>query len=208
MNPRSLSLLLLALIPALCAAVSAAEPKPNILLILSDDHSVPHLGAYGNKDIKTPNLDKFAAEGMRFDRAYVTCPQCVPSRASIMTGRSPVSIAMTRFSAPLPREIKTYPEALRAQGWFTGVCGRSYHLDGARLTPEAAEVFEIYFSPTRPMFEFFDLENDPNELINLTGKKESAATEHELKAALQEWMILQRDFLPLPLPPRPGAGGQ
>lgn len=109
----------------------AAEPKPNVLLILSDDHSYPHVGCYGNKDIMTPNLDRFAAEGMRFDRAYVTSPQCVPSRASIFTGRSPVAIAMSRFSAPLPREIKTYPEALRAAGWFTGVAGRMYHMDGA-----------------------------------------------------------------------------
>ena len=78
----------------LLAPLSAVEPRPNVLLILSDDHSYPHVGCYGNKDILTPNLDRFAAEGMRFDRAYVTCPQCVPSRASIFTGRSPVAIAM------------------------------------------------------------------------------------------------------------------
>ena len=57
----------------------AAEPQLNVLLILSDDHSYPHVGCYGNKDILTPNLDKFATEGMRFDRAYVTCPLCVPA---------------------------------------------------------------------------------------------------------------------------------
>src|SRR3954468_9189434 len=104
---------------AWAAAVQAASPaaKPNLLLILSDDHSAPHVGCYGNPDIKTPNLDKFAAQGMRFDRAYVTSPQCVPSRASIFTGRSPVAIAMTRFSAPLPRDVGIYPEVLRAAGW-------------------------------------------------------------------------------------------
>src|SRR6185295_15711565 len=120
----------LALIGAAFVSASLAAEKPNILLVLSDDHSVPHLGCYGNKDIKTPNLDRFASQGMRFDRHYVACPQCVPSRAAIMTGRSPVGINMTRFSAPLPREVKTYPEALRAAGWFTGVCGRTFHLDG------------------------------------------------------------------------------
>ncbi len=113
------------------------EPlHPNILLILSDDHSAPHVGCYGNPDIKTPNLDRFSREGVRFDRAYVTCPQCVPSRASIMTGRSPVRIAMTRFSAPLPADVKIYPEILRAQGHFTGVAGRTYHLDGSANAPE------------------------------------------------------------------------
>lgn len=128
------------------AGLSAAAPagKLNVLLILSDDHSAPHVGAYGNPDIKTPNLDAFAAQGMRFDRAYVTCPQCVPSRASIMTGRSPVAIGMTRFSAPLPREIKTYAEAMRAAGWYTGVAGRTYHMEGAATSPESRAVFEKY----------------------------------------------------------------
>jgi len=124
---------------------AAAKPaRPNILLVLSDDHSVPHVGCYGNKDIQTPNLDRFAAEGMRFDRAYVTCPQCAPSRSSIMSGRSPVAIQMTRFSAPLPIEVKVFPELLRAQGYYSGVAGRTYHLDGSRLPPESQKVFNKY----------------------------------------------------------------
>src|SRR5262245_50136701 len=113
------------------AAAQAQAPGPNILLVLSDDHSGPHVGCYGNPDIRTPHLDRFASQGIRFNRAYVTCPQCVPSRASIMTGRSPVAIGMTRFSAPLPREIVTFMEVLRARGYFTGVVGRTYHLDGS-----------------------------------------------------------------------------
>lgn len=111
-------------------AVAQGQNRPNILLVLSDDHSVPHVGCYGNRDIRTPNLDRFAAAGMRFDRNYVMCPQCAPSRASMMTGRSPVAIQMTRFSAPLPMDVRTYPEVLRAHGYFTGVAGRTYHLNG------------------------------------------------------------------------------
>ena len=116
-------------------------PPPNILLILSDDHSAAHLGCYGNADIRTPTLDKLAADGMRFERAYVTAPQCVPSRASILTGRHPIDIGMTRFSAALPQDVALFPEALAAQKrYFTGLCGRSYHLDGngvnhARIAP-------------------------------------------------------------------------
>src|SRR4051794_35041680 len=106
------------------AAEAEARNPPNILLILSDDHSAPHLGCYGDKDIRTPNLDRLASEGMRFDRAYVTCPQCVPSRASILTGRHPIDIGMTRFSAALPRDVITFPELLRKQkGYYTGLCG-------------------------------------------------------------------------------------
>ncbi|RPJ86276.1 MAG: twin-arginine translocation signal domain-containing protein, partial [Acidobacteria bacterium] len=125
---------------AAAGLATTAQPqpasRPNILLILSDDHSAAHVGCYGNPDIKTPNLDRFSEEGVRLDRAYVTCPQCVPSRASIMTGRSPVRIAMTRFSAPLPRDVRTYPELLRAAGYFTGVAGRGYHLDGSANAPQ------------------------------------------------------------------------
>jgi N-sulfoglucosamine sulfohydrolase len=53
------------------------------------------------------------------------------------------------------------------------------------------------------MFEVYDLQADPHELTNLAGRPEAAAAERELKAALQEWMILQRDFVPLPVPPAP-----
>jgi arylsulfatase A-like enzyme len=65
----------------------------------------------------------------------------------------------------------------------------------------SAEMSRLYFSPTRPMFELYDLAHDPNEFHNLAGKKETAAFEHELKAMLQEWMILDRDYVPLPIPP-------
>ena len=108
-----------------------ATEKPNILFLLSDDHSYPYLGCYGNKDVRTPNLDRLASQGMRFDRMFVGCPQCVPSRASLMTGRSPVAVRMVRFTSPLPAEVPALPDVLRAKaGYFTGVAGRTYHLDG------------------------------------------------------------------------------
>lgn len=122
-------------------STAAAADRPNILLVLTDDHSNPHVGCYGNADIRTPNLDRFAAEGMRFERAYVTSPQCVPSRASLMSGRSPVGIQMTRFSAPLPADVPIYPEALRRAGYYTGLAGRTYHLDGSRVPMETERVF-------------------------------------------------------------------
>ncbi|HEY1065965.1 MAG TPA: sulfatase [Pirellulales bacterium] len=130
------------LLAAASAATCRGDDRPNVLVILSDDHSAPHLGCYGNPDVKTPNLDRLAAEGKRFDRAYVACPQCVPSRAAIMTGRSPVAIDMTRFTAPLGREIPIFPEILKKTGYFSGVAGRTYHLDGARNSPASQAVFD------------------------------------------------------------------
>jgi N-sulfoglucosamine sulfohydrolase len=124
--------------------LAANEPTPvaqNILVILSDDQSVPHLGVYGNPDIKTPRLDALAAEGLRLDRAYVTCPQCAPSRSSFVTGRSPVAITTSRFSATVPREVKTMPDYTRAAGIYSGFAGRPYHMDGSRNTPEPIKQF-------------------------------------------------------------------
>jgi arylsulfatase A-like enzyme len=128
-----------------------AADRPNILLILSDDHTWAHLGCYGDGGIHTPNIDAFAKEGMRFDRYYVGTPQCVPSRATLMTGRSAIAVQNTRFSAPLAAEYRTYMQTLKDQaGYFTGVAGRTYHLDGSRLPPESARVFEKYGLATFP----------------------------------------------------------
>ena len=83
MKPLPLILVLLA---SLCSAVFAA--KPNILLIYSDDHGWADLGTQGvNGDIRTPQLDRLARDGVRFTRGYVSAPQCVPSRAGVLTGR-------------------------------------------------------------------------------------------------------------------------
>lgn len=137
------ALSLAALVAAL-APLPAAD-KPNVLYVMSDDHSWAHLGCYGNADIKTPNVDAFAKEAMRFDRYYVGTPQCVPSRATILTGRSAIAVQNTRFSAPLAADYKTYLELLKEKGgYFVGVAGRSFHLDGGAVPPETKKVFDEF----------------------------------------------------------------
>ncbi|MDX2180233.1 MAG: sulfatase [Bryobacteraceae bacterium] len=117
---------------ALAAAQAQSSSKPNIVLILSDDHTAEFTGSYGNPTVRTPNLDRFASEGMRFTKFFCSAPQCVPSRTAYMTGRSPVSARMSRFTSPLPPDIVTLPELLRKDaGYFTGICRRQFHLDGA-----------------------------------------------------------------------------
>jgi len=109
-----------------------AGSKPNILFLLSDDHSYPYLSCYNDPNVTTPAIDRLASEGIQFHRFFTGAPQCVPSRATLLTGRSPVAARITRFSAPLPREEVTFPEVLKEKaGYFVGVCGRSYHLDGS-----------------------------------------------------------------------------
>lgn len=148
------------------ASQPGASKRPNILFILSDDHSAPHLGCYGDPNVKTPNLDKLASEGMLFERQYVTAPQCVPSRASLMTGRSPVACRITRFSSPLPREEITLPELLRSQaGYFTGICGRTYHLDGSGRPQVSERIFDKH--NLRTFHERVDYLDDGTGLENV-----------------------------------------
>ena len=72
----------------LSARGAEKSERPNILLIYTDDHGWADLGAQGvDKDIRTPNLDRLAHDGVRFARGYVSAPQCVPSRAGVITGR-------------------------------------------------------------------------------------------------------------------------
>ncbi|MCC6823803.1 MAG: sulfatase, partial [Verrucomicrobia subdivision 3 bacterium] len=111
-----------------------AGMPPNILWIVSDDHSWRHAAVYGDPNARTPNLDRLAGQGMRLNRAYVMSPQCLPSRASLMTGRGPVAIGMTRFTAALPAECVMFPEVLRQRGYFTALAGRPHHLQGWSYT--------------------------------------------------------------------------
>ncbi len=78
--------LILCLGVLVAARVATATP-PNILLLLSDDHSYPFVSCYGDKNVSTPTLDRLAGEGMRMHRFFTAAPQCVPSRAALMTGR-------------------------------------------------------------------------------------------------------------------------
>lgn len=112
----------------------AADSRPNILLILSDDHSMPHLGVYGDANCKrfniTPNLDAMASEGMLFNRTYTAAPQCAPSRISIFAGRSPVGLSTTRFAQPARADTVLFTDVLREGGYWVGLDGRHQHLDG------------------------------------------------------------------------------
>jgi len=98
------------------SAKQASKDKPNVILILSDDHSYPHVGCYGDANVLkyniTPNLDAFAKQGLRFERAYTTSPQSAPSRTSMFTGCSPVNIGVSRFYEPARKEVPFFTDIL------------------------------------------------------------------------------------------------
>jgi uncharacterized sulfatase len=111
------------------STVCAAE-KPNILLIYSDDHGWADLGAQGvDKEIRTPHLDQLARDGVRFARGYVSAPQCVPSRAGVITGRYQQKFGVEdNTRGPLPLAELTIAERLKPAGYATGMIGK-WHLD-------------------------------------------------------------------------------
>ena len=86
---KTLATVLAALLLATPATLHAADRKPNVVIFLVDDMGWGDLACYGNKIIQSPNLDKFAREGMRFTQGYAACAVCSPSRSAIQTGRTP-----------------------------------------------------------------------------------------------------------------------
>jgi arylsulfatase A-like enzyme len=108
---------------------TAGQPKYNVLFIMSDDMR-PELGAYGNKLIKTPNLDKLASWGVRFDQAYVQYPLCNPSRASLLNGRYPTQTGVldnrTWFGAAHP-EFVSLPKYFKQNGYASLRTGKIFH---------------------------------------------------------------------------------
>lgn len=99
---------------------SPAEERPNILWITVEDMS-PHLGCYGDPYARTPNIDRFATESIRYTHAFAASPVCSPSRSCLITGRYPVSNGthQMRSEFPLPETIHGFPYFLRQAGYFT-----------------------------------------------------------------------------------------
>ena len=100
--------------------------KPNIIFLLSDDQSTYSLGCYGNKDVKSPELDRLADDGMVFDRHYDTTAICMASRASVMTGMFEYKHGTNFSHGDMLHKTweKTYPVMLRKHGYRTAFAGK------------------------------------------------------------------------------------
>ena len=124
-----------AALAALFASGVAAQDRPNVLLIMTDNQSPNLLGAYGNRDIRTPNIDRLARDGLLFARAYATSGVCSPSRAVLMTGLIPSANGVhnglpARYTVEdyaAIEEFRNLPQTLADAGYYTGLVGK-YHL--------------------------------------------------------------------------------
>lgn len=142
----SICLLVLGVSPA-----AAKEERWNIVSIVTDDQAKWAVGAYGNKEVRTPNMDRIAREGARFANAFVNTPVCSPSRASFLTGLHATRFGITDFISAsedrgglgLPTDAITWPRVLQQTGYRTGLVGK-WHLGS-----------KPQFHPTRFGYDYF-----------------------------------------------------
>ncbi len=134
-------------------SLGAETVKPNIVVILADDLGYGDLGCYGHPSIRTPNLDRMAAEGMRFTHFYAAAEVCTPSRAALLTGRLPVRSGMCSYErrvlgadskGGLPSEEITIAEALKKRGYATACIGK-WHLGHLPEHLPGKHGFDHYF---------------------------------------------------------------
>lgn len=178
-----------ALLLCLTASASAQRP-PNVVLILADDLGINPVGAYGNPYAHTPVLDQLARDGLLFSAAYAASPVCSPTRAAIMTGKSPARTHLTDFISgtpfpfarlnqpkwrrALPLKEKTLAERLTERGYATALFGK-WHLAKSYTPPRSvaegpdrqgfAETF-ITHKPTNDA----DPEADAHGIQAITGR--------------------------------------
>jgi arylsulfatase A-like enzyme len=133
-------------------ARAQAEP-PNIVLVVADDMGWGDLGVYGHPTVRTPNLDRLAAEGQRWTSFYSGAPYCTASRAGLLTGRLPVRSGMASESRTvlfpdsvggLPQSELTIPELLKTRGYATAMMGK-WHLGHRPQHQPEKHGFDLYF---------------------------------------------------------------
>jgi len=178
---------------SLSALAVAAPSPPNVVFILADDLGPNDLACYGRREHHTPNLDRLAAEGSRFTCAYVAQPICSPSRAAILTGKTPARLHLTTYlpgrpdcpsqkllhpviEQQLPLAEKTLAECLHDAGYATACVGK-WHLGGTGFLP-TDQGFDLYH---------------PGNAVTSPSSKEGGKGEYDLSARAIEFMEKNRD---------------
>jgi len=142
-----LATLLLPIVASACAGGDA--PRPNILLVFTDDHAAHAISAYGSVLTSTPNIDRLAQEGILFANAFVTNSICAPSRATVLTGQFGHLNGVPTNRDTLHSTTLTFPKLLREVGYQTAIVGK-WHL---KVRPEGFDHFEVlrgqglYYNP-------------------------------------------------------------
>jgi len=132
--------------------------RPGILFLLADQWRADAMGHAGDPNVKTPHLDRFAAEAIRFTNAVSGCPVCCPYRASLLTGQTPLTHGVFMNDVPLRDECVTIAEILAGAGYDTGYIGK-WHLDGrgrSSFTPPERRQGFRYWKALECTHEYFE----------------------------------------------------
>jgi choline-sulfatase len=138
-------------------AQSQAQNKrrPNVLLLMSDEHKRSCMGAYGDSVAKTPNLDRLASQSIRFENAYCTNPVCTPSRASLMTGLYSHHLEAQDNTKPYLPTHKTIAHHFDAAGYMTGLIGKMHWVDAQSHGFEYRLEFNDWFQYLGPKTKIY-----------------------------------------------------
>jgi uncharacterized sulfatase len=148
----ALSFVLVLLVLAGLNTHAAESEHFNLITIVTDDQAQWALGCYGNRDVRTPNMDRLAREGARFLNAFACTPVCSPSRAAFFTGRYGTQLGITDYIAPnenaagvgLPTNIVTWPKVLQQHGYVTALVGK-WHLGSKPQHHPTRQGFDSFF---------------------------------------------------------------
>lgn len=160
-----------------CGKQTNETEKPNLLFVFSDQQTFDMVGCYGNKQIITPNIDKLASEGLRFEHCFSNSPICTPFRGMLMSGQYSLYNGCFQNDEPLiPGNGKKFAEVLRDDGYYTGYIGKWHLLGGDRNRPIPAGPLRygfdhVFYSNNchvdfRPGKCFFWNENDEREFFD------------------------------------------
>ncbi len=159
-HPISLLIFFLSLAVNSSAQTSNADP-PNIIWIVAEDIS-PELGCYGNTMVHTPNIDKLATRGLRYDRAFATAPICAPSRSCLISGLYATSLGTQhlRCEIPFPDILQSLPEHLSQAGYFTSNRNKTdYNFSPDGMWEEHSGSYAPWrsYQDDRPFFSFINV---------------------------------------------------
>ena len=185
--------------PMAYKAPRAPIGRPNILWITCEDVSSPYLGCYGDKNAITPNLDKFAGEGVLYTKAFATAPVCAPSRSCLITGVYATSTGTQhlRSDVKLPSEIRCFPEYLREAGYYcTNNYKKDYNFKDVGVWDESSNTAHWRKRQAgQPFFSVFNFTSTHQGQIN--GSDQEFFEKYTSKLELKE----RHDGKKIPLPP-------
>ncbi len=166
-----------------CIQKKSKHPRPNFLILMSDNQSWNHLGCYGDPVLKTPNIDKLADQGIRFTYAYCSAPSCAPARASMLTGQDIWRLEeAANLWGGFPKKFKVFTELLEEAGYLVGSEGKGwgpgdYEASGRTRNPsgERYNSFEEFYNEKdkgQP-FCYWYSSRDPHRPYKIDGWKKA-----------------------------------